>query len=75
MKTNPNHPISPVELGHKDFEMLADSYGKYGGLTKREYFAAMAIQGLLVAPNKTKLSMLAEDAVSMADALITALNK
>jgi hypothetical protein len=42
------------------------------GLTKREYFAAMAMQGLLIAQgNKAKPS----DAVAYADALVDELNK
>jgi hypothetical protein len=43
------------------------------GLTKREYFAAMALQGLIV--NGNSGVFIANDAVQMADALIEALNK
>jgi hypothetical protein len=42
------------------------------GLTKREYFAAMAMQGLLSNPNT---SFETRDAVIIADALIAELNK
>jgi hypothetical protein len=46
------------------------------GLTKREYFAAMAMQALLSDPNiSTTYSHYAENAVQAADALIAALNK
>lgn len=43
-------------------------------LTKREYFAAMAMQGLLAEQNETPTDI-ARYAVSYADALITELNK
>jgi hypothetical protein len=42
------------------------------GLTKREYFAAMAFQGLLANPN---ISCVSSDAVLYADKLIEELNK
>jgi hypothetical protein len=42
------------------------------GLTKREYFAAMAMQGLLSNPNT---SFETRDAVIIADAIIAELNK
>ena len=42
------------------------------GLTKREYFAAMAMQGLLANPN---ISCVTSDAVLYADKLISALNE
>lgn len=78
MKTNPNEPINPVELQHQDHEMLAKDYGQFKGLTKREYFAAMAMQGLLV--NGMQLGMTHEEEISKqavvyADALISELNK
>ena len=49
----------------------------YTGLTKREYFAAMAMKGIIT--NKDgldiKIERIAESAVDMADALIEELNK
>ena len=44
------------------------------GLTKREYFAAMALQGLLALPPKIISKTVAEDAVKLADHLIKALS-
>lgn len=47
-----------------------------GGLTKREYFAAMAMQGILAAPNSyecTQPHIIANDAVLFADALLAKL--
>lgn len=49
-----------------------------GGLTKREYFAAMAMQGLLVNRYSQDLSdgtRVANMSISIADALIEQLNK
>jgi hypothetical protein len=47
------------------------------GLTKREYFASMAMQGVLSDPNNESLSQkaIAIYAVEMADSLIKELNK
>ncbi len=49
------------------------------GLTKRELFAAMALQGMLASEtssyNYGAIECLAENAVKKADALITELNK
>ena len=45
------------------------------GLTKREYFAAMALQGLLASGNYiTNYKFLGEESVMFANALIKALN-
>lgn len=45
------------------------------GLTKREYFAAMAMQGLLVDPGEASWQYLAASAVRAADELLIALAK
>lgn len=67
-KTNQNDPINTTEY-----------YGNYEstGLTKREYFAAMAMQGFLSNPNSHSFSKkeFAISSVEMADALIKELNK
>lgn len=46
------------------------------GLTIREYFAGLALQGILAAPESAKFSpdVICKTAVLYADALITALN-
>ncbi len=71
MKTNPNDSAfsRPAVFG---------SDGGSSGLTKREYFAAMAMQGFCSfdppsAPDKS--AILAMCAIEMADALISELNK
>lgn len=57
----------PQKIEHPD----GDIYTK--GLTKREYFAAMAMQGLLANGNKFTWATIAVDSVQMADALIAML--
>lgn len=65
---NANDPAFPNEN--------PDAVPVYSGLTKREYFAAMAMQGILsdasngIAPNWGRL---AQDSLCAADALIKAL--
>ena len=60
------------------FSNACDAYGNPTvgyGLTKREYFAAMAMQGFLANSYSTRNSQLAELAVNQADSLIEELNK
>ena len=68
METNPNEPID---------SNLLNTVVKYSGLTKREYFASMAMKGIIT--NKDgldiKIERIAESAVDMADSLIEELNK
>ncbi len=45
------------------------------GLSKREYFAAMAMQGLCADSSMTKSQSIASLSVACADALIEELNK
>ena len=45
------------------------------GLTKREYFAAAAIQGLCADPSMREVDKIAKLAVEAADALIVALGE
>ena len=63
VKTNPDEPIQPIEY--------SDNYSN--GLTKREYFAAMALQGLLANNNNYMYSVIS--AVEFADDLIEELSK
>ena len=55
----------PFPINHSDICVIK-------GLSKREYFAAMAMQGLLANPN---ISCVTSDAVLYADKLIEALNE
>lgn len=75
MKTEPNSYTFPRP------EYCTDLYRS--GLTKREYFAAAALQGVLANPHDnakktegmTIDAAIARVAVNLADALIEALNK
>jgi hypothetical protein len=74
--TNPNEHINPINQNTRWY--MSDK-----GLTKREYFAAMALQGLCVqaiagSHNSDTESFnieKADHAVNLADALINALNE
>lgn len=75
MKTEPNEPINAiveeVEHGMSGTTMDATSYG----LTKRQYFAAAFMQGLLSNPNQVdNTKHFTKDSVGYADDLINALN-
>jgi hypothetical protein len=68
--TTPNDPITLLHsASEKDI--------LFQGLTKREYFAAMAMQGLLANHSLTNAhdEIIAMTALDAADALINALNK
>lgn len=65
METKANEPINTIEYNNNYIST---------GLTKREYFAAMAMQGLL-ANDSGLITSKARDAVKAADALIEELNK
>jgi len=76
MKTNPNEPISPFT----ELDEQGRPFQFYSGLTKREHFAGLVMQGLLACNatyggSTTQYSMLAHDALKHADALIQELNK
>jgi hypothetical protein len=71
-ETKANDPIHNVINSKKDYS--DDNIYKSNGLTKREYFAAMALQGLL-ANDSALITSKARDAVQAADALIEILNK
>lgn len=63
--TNPNDPINPI---------YNEGYLVKEGLSKREYFAAQAMIGLL-ANNYSILSDIPTESVELADKLIEELNK
>ncbi len=79
MKTNPDDTAMPTNslVFPNNGEVM---YGQ-NGLTKREYFAAMALQGILAGTSGVESlasigpSGWASVAVSQADALIAELNK
>ena len=66
-----------IDMSNGDLTASPNSTELYGGLTKREHFAAMAMQGLMSNPNSfyTERSHAAEDAVDLADALLKTLEE
>ncbi len=76
METKGSDPANPCTDVKK--ELNGPTHIKnYGGLTKREYFAATAMQGITSSPllRTTSISQHCKDAVSYADLLIKELNK
>ena len=63
----PAMPVMPV--------MDEADYGQHYGLTKREHFAAMAMQGLAASGNRELSRDVAFLAVAYADALLAELEK
>lgn len=66
----PEHPPTPNGLGGEEYSLV---YGS-SGLTKREYFAAMAIQGMLAA-GMVDPPYLSGLSIRYADALLAELEK
>jgi hypothetical protein len=78
MKTHPNEIVNAIVTKMHDWKGTEVGECFHPGLTKREYFAAMALQGLLadIVNIKTKSSeKVTEMAVELADELIKELNK
>ena len=82
MKTNANDPIDWSLVQLQETSPNGIHKCRFGGLTKREYFAAMAMQGLLnnyvengMYSNHPNFPMVEEVAVKCADQLIEQLNK
>lgn len=76
MKTEGNDLINQIETVERQgySAPYADTYS-ISGLTKREYFAAMAMQGMFASDPDVETESVVNGAVQAADALITALNK
>lgn len=76
---NADQPAHPVHGGYEDDDRRNQIIG--GGLTKREYFAAIAMQGLLTkldhydGEGNQAMSGLCYDAVSYADQLLRSLEQ
>lgn len=68
---NANTPAYPIKL--RDGEKY-DGHSNIDGLTKREYFAVMAMQGA-IARESTLPKGIAQYAIQCADALLAALDK
>lgn len=74
MKTNKNDLINQKTI-YSESEYSSRTEVVSCGLTKREYFAAMAMQGILSNPFKMTSDKIVSDSVECADALIEELNK
>lgn len=74
MKTNPNESASPITTVI-DGNWIQEPPENRKGLTKREYFAAIAMQGLLAYDGLIPHRYNMDRAVRMADNLIESLNK
>lgn len=78
--TNPNDPAFPSATPipkrdwHPEDVKLYEEYVN-GGLTKREWFAGMAMQGILTNPVGTGKNTVQELSLIYADALIAELSK
>lgn len=81
---NSEKPINPIVNadGYPSFDRAIENEPtSLIGLTKREYFAAKAMQGLLsiydthndIVPNETNIKYMAKLSVTAADALLTEL--
>ena len=72
MENNETNSNEPINIIYNSANIISTT-----GLTKREYFAAMAMQGIIA--NKDgldiKIERIVESAVDTADALIEELNK
>jgi hypothetical protein len=76
---NGNMPVAPIFNEHgfpTDADHAEVNSAECMGLTKREYFAGLAMQGLLASgPHDCDLRGIAYDAVCAADALLKALEE
>ncbi len=76
---NGNTPINAVfdEFGHITGETCSETgHTDFYGLTKREYFAGLAMQGMLADPSRNLFpQQYAEMAIEVADALLAELAK
>lgn len=81
MKENKDQPIYPCLIkgvtGYGENTTIPDR--QYYGLSKREYFAGLAFQGLMANPSPDVITLsekkLAEFAILYADALLNELSK
>lgn len=73
MKTKPNEPIAAFT----ELDEQGRPYQYYKGLTKREHFAGLAMQGIIANQScyTLKDNQKAEYAIIMADLLIEELNR
>ena len=81
---NSEQPIAPItlrQIGDNDFRIATEKdiregqfLKSFGGITKREYFAGLAMQGI-ISLNGGSPNGIAETAMQYADALLLELEK
>ena len=72
---NSDKPAYPLQLQEGESSELTGKLGNADGLTKREYFAAMAMQGLCNNLHPKNVADMPSLAVVIADALLKELDK
>jgi hypothetical protein len=70
LPTDGNHPTDAMDILNSDSGRVINK-----GLTKREYFAAMAMQALITRGAHLVIENVTHNSVVYADSLIEALNK
>lgn len=75
---NKNQPIHPLEFDSQKDTQNMGYVSKFRGLTKREYFAGLAMQGMLsgheLQLSKAEADVIAMQSIQFADALLEALS-
>lgn len=77
---NRDKPITPIYYpGNNGLMTDGDAWleqaNAFSGLTKREYFAAMAMQGFLAGQHSSNSEVIIETSVKIADELLQQLEK
>ena len=79
---NSEQPINPI--GESEYKRFTEEIGVWNGLTKREYFAGLAMQGMLSNPNAgtikdgqrlVDITDIANGSIKFADELLKQLEK
>lgn len=74
----PETQMTPTIPHDPAYPLFCEQSGPCYGLTKREYFAALAMQGMMADPEtggRVKPEVIAGNAVAHADALVASLNR
>jgi hypothetical protein len=71
--SNSDMPAMPTEQSAEHFSQSSTYYST--GLTKREHFAGLAMQGLLASGSHGDLEMVSKNSRQFADALLAELDK
>ena len=72
---NGDLPAMAVSTSESICQMTGTLKAEFAGLTKREYFAALAMQGICASCPTISNSNIASEAVNLADALLAELER